>query len=133
MSQKVVAIALEIVTDEIGVVTVGDEANALGQERIIDLDLFQANRTGLAGDFGNAGDFIDQFTLRHPPHREGEFEAKRRPMYDRCEREADQGCSGGAAKNQDGGMFGHEHVQVAAHQDNETDHADAGGQTETCR
>src|SRR6202045_1334481 len=37
MGEEVVAIALEIVADELGIVAVGDEANALGQERVLDL------------------------------------------------------------------------------------------------
>ena len=30
-------------------------------------------------------------------------------------------------------MFGHEHVQIAAHQNDECENADAGGQAQTCR
>ncbi len=37
---------------KVGVVAVGDEADALGEERIVDLDLFEADRTLLARDLG---------------------------------------------------------------------------------
>ena len=63
MGEEVVAVALEIVANEVGVVAVGDEADALGEERILDLDLFQPDRALLAGDFGEAGDLVDQFAL----------------------------------------------------------------------
>ena len=64
MGEEVVAVALEIVADEVGVVAVGDEADALGEERIVDLDLFQPDRALLARDLGEAGDLVDQFALR---------------------------------------------------------------------
>ena len=64
MDQEVVAVALEIVADEIGVVAVGDEAHALGEERIVDLDVFEPDRAVLAGDLGEAGDLVDQIALR---------------------------------------------------------------------
>ena len=63
MGEEVVAVALEIVADEIGVIAVGDEADALGQERVFDLDLFQSDRALLAGDLGKAGDLVDQLAL----------------------------------------------------------------------
>ena len=63
MGEEVVAVALEIVADEIGVVAVGDEANALGEERVVDLDLLEADRPLLARDLGEAGDLVDQFAL----------------------------------------------------------------------
>ena len=63
MGEEIVAIALEIVADEIGVVAVGDETDALGEERIVDLDLFQADRAVLARDLGEAGDLVDQLAL----------------------------------------------------------------------
>jgi hypothetical protein len=52
MGQEIVAVALEIVANEAGVVTVRDEADALGQERILDLHLLEPDRSGLAGDLG---------------------------------------------------------------------------------
>ena len=60
MGEKIVAVAFEIVADEIGVIAVGDEADALGEERILDLDLLQADRPLLARDLGKAGDLVDQ-------------------------------------------------------------------------
>ena len=68
MGEEVVAVALEIVADEIAVIAVGDEADALGEERVLDLDFFQPDRALLAGDFGEAGDFVDQVALAHAPH-----------------------------------------------------------------
>ena len=56
MGEEVVAVALEIVADEIGVIAVGDEADALGEERILRRDLFEPDRTGLARDLGEAGE-----------------------------------------------------------------------------
>ena len=64
MAQEIVAVALEIVADEFGVIAVGDEANALGEKRIFDLDLLQPDRALLARDLGEAGDLVDQFALR---------------------------------------------------------------------
>ena len=52
MGEEVVAVALEIVADEVGVIAVGDETDAFGQERIFDLDFFESDRSGLAGNFG---------------------------------------------------------------------------------
>ncbi len=64
MHQEVVAIALQIVADEFEVVAVGDVADALGEKRLVRLDLFQADRSLLAGDFGDAGQFVDQIARR---------------------------------------------------------------------
>jgi len=47
MGEEVVAVALEIVANEIAIIAVGDEADAFGEERILDLDLLQADRSGL--------------------------------------------------------------------------------------
>jgi hypothetical protein len=80
VGEEVVTVALKIVADEFGVVAVGDEADALGQKRVFDLDLLQADRSLLARDFGEAGDLIDQFALGHAPHGEGEFGAERQPV-----------------------------------------------------
>ena len=111
---------------KVGVVAVGDEADALGEERIVDFDLFQADRALLARDLGETGDLVDQFALRHAAHREGELRAERQAVEDRRQRKADQGRRERAAENHDGGVLGDEHVQVAAHQDHEADDDDAG-------
>ena len=63
MGEEVVAVALEVVADEVGVVAVGDEADALGQERILDLDLLEPDRPLLARDLGELGDLVDQLAL----------------------------------------------------------------------
>ena len=52
---RVVAVALQVLADEVRVVAVGDEAYALGEERIFRRDLFQADRPGLACDLGETG------------------------------------------------------------------------------
>ena len=65
------------------VVAVGDEADALGEERILDLDLFQPDRALLARDLGEAGDLVDQFALGHAPHRERVSRAERQAVKDR--------------------------------------------------
>ena len=91
MGEEVVAIALEIVADEVRVVAVGDEADALGEERILDLDLFQPDRPLLARDLGEAGDLVDQLALRHAAHGEGVLHAERQAVHDRDERKADAG------------------------------------------
>ena len=54
MGEEIVAVAFEVVANEVGVVAVGDEAHALGQERILDLLLFEPDRALLAGDLGEA-------------------------------------------------------------------------------
>ena len=61
MGEEVVAVALQVVADEIGVVAVGDKADALGEERILRRDLLQPDGTRLARDLGDAGEFVDQF------------------------------------------------------------------------
>jgi hypothetical protein len=50
MSEKIVTIAFEVVANEAGVIAVGDEADAFGQERILDLDLLEPDRSRLAGN-----------------------------------------------------------------------------------
>ena len=90
MHQKIVAIALHVVADEFEIVAVGDIADSLGEKRLIGLDLFQADRTLLAGDFRDAGQFVDQIARRETAHREGEFCTQRHAVQDRAERKADQ-------------------------------------------
>ena len=133
MGEEVVAVALEIVADEIGVVTVGDEADALGQERIVDLDLFQPDRTLLARDLGKAGQFVDQFALRHAAHGEGELHAERQTVNHRREGEADQRRRKRPAEDHDEGVGVDEHAQVAAHEDQRAQDRGAGQQAQTRR
>ena len=90
MGQEVVAVALQLVADEIGVIAVGDEAHALGEERVVELDLFEADRSGLARDLGEAGDLVDQFARASCAHREGEAHAERQAVQHRSERKTDQ-------------------------------------------
>ena len=87
MHQKIVAIAFEIVADEFEIVAVGDVTNSLGEERLVGFDFFQTDRTLLAGDFGDAGEFVDQIARRQPAHGEGEFRAERQTMQDRAQAE----------------------------------------------
>ena len=128
MGKEVVAVAFEIVADEIAVVTVGDETHAFGKERILDLNLFETDRPRLARDLGQAGNFIDQFALAHAPQRERELGAERQTVENRAEREADQCCGKGSTENDDERMFADEHVQIAAHQDHEGNDANAAQQ-----
>ncbi len=90
MGEEVIAVAFEIVANEAAVITVGDEADALGEKRILDLDFFQADRPLLAGNFGEAGEFIHQIALAHAAHREGELRPERQTVHDRSEGKADQ-------------------------------------------
>jgi hypothetical protein len=62
--QEIVAVALHIVADEFEIVAVGDVADALGEERLVGLDLFQSDRPLLAGDFRDACQFVDQIARR---------------------------------------------------------------------
>ena len=128
MGEEVVAVALEIVADEIRVVAVGDEADALGQERVFALDFFKTQGTLLARDFGDPRQFVDQLALGHAPHRKGEFGAERQPMHDGGERKTDKRGGEGPAENDDERMFADEHVQVAAHHNHEGHDADAAQQ-----
>lgn len=54
-------------------------------------------------------------------------------MYDRGQRKSDEGRGSAPAENRDRRMFADEHVQIAAHQDHETDDADTVRQTQTGR
>ena len=133
MGQEVVAVALEVVANEVGVVAVGDEADALGEERIVDLDLLEPDRSDLAGDLGDPGDLIDQLALGRVPHRERELGAERQAMEDRDERKPDQGGGERAAENDDDGMIGKIHAEIATHQDDGRDDYRSADETEACR
>src|SRR6185437_8054757 len=52
VSEEVVAVALEIVTNEIAVVAVRYKAHTLGEERVVDLELFQAQWPFFTRDLG---------------------------------------------------------------------------------
>ena len=105
MHQEIVAVALEIVADEFEIVAVGDVADALGKERLVGLDLFQPDRSLLARDFGDAGEFVDQVARRQPAHGEGEFGAERQAVQDGAERKADHGGGDRSAEDDDDGVF----------------------------
>ena len=128
MSEEIVAVALEIVANEIAVIAVCNETDALGEEGIFDLDLFQADRPLFARNFGQPRNFIDQFALAHAPHREGELGAERQAVENRGKREADQRGGEGSTENNDERMFADEHVQIAAHQNHEGNDANAAQQ-----
>ncbi|MEY9734308.1 hypothetical protein ABH985_002097 [Bradyrhizobium ottawaense] len=123
--EEVVAVALEIVADEVEVIAVGDVADALGEEGLVGLDLFQTHRALLAGDLGDAGEFVDEVVRRQAAHGEGELGAERKAVQECRERKADHGGGDRAAEDDDHGMFGDEHVKVAAHEDHHRDHDDA--------
>jgi hypothetical protein len=128
MHQEVVAVALEIVADEFEIVAVGDVTNALGEERFVGLDLFQSHRALLAGDFGDAGEFVDQVAGRQPAHGEGELRAERQPVQHHAKRKPDHGGGDRAAEDDDHRMFRDEHVNIAAQQHHRCDDDDAGEQ-----
>ena len=128
MGEEVVAVALQIVTDKIRIVAVGDEADALGHEGVFALDFFKPQGTLLARDFCDPGQFIDQLALGHAPHRKGEFGAERQPVHDGGERKADERGGEGPAENDDERMLADEHVQVATHQNHEGHDAGAAQQ-----
>src|SRR5262249_5887697 len=90
MGEEVVAVPLEIVADEMGTVTVSDEAHALGEERVFYFDLFETDRPLFARDFGQPRQFFDQFALAHAPQGKGKFGTKRQTVENRGKREADQ-------------------------------------------
>ena len=128
MHQEIVAVALEIVADEFEIVAVGDVANSLGEERLVGLDLFQADRSLLARDFRDAGEFVDQVARRQPAQREGEFGAERQAMQHRAQRKPDQRRGERAAEDDDDGMDVVEHPEIAAHQNQRAQHDAAGDQ-----
>ncbi len=131
MHQEIVAVTLEIVTDEFEVVAVGDVADALGEERIFGLDLFQADRSLLAGDFGDAGELVDEIARRQPAHREGEFRAQRQAMQHDAEGKADHRGGDRSAENDDDRMFGNEHVNITAEEHHRRNDDDARRQSDT--
>ena len=90
MQQEIVAVALEIVADEFQIVAVGDVADSLGEERLVDLDFFQADRPLLARDFGDAGQFVDQIARRETAQGKCKLGAERQAMDNRRNGEPDQ-------------------------------------------
>ena len=105
MSQEIVAVAFEVVADEIHVVAVGHVAHALGQERVLDVLFFESDRPLLAGHFGETRDLVDQFARSPAAHGEDELHANRQAVHDRRQRKADQGRGGRAAENDDEGVL----------------------------
>ena len=95
---KIVAVAFEIVANEIRAITVGDEANALGKKRILDFDLFETDRPLLPRNLGQTGQFIDQIAWTHSPKCKGEFGAERQAVEDRRQRKSYECGSEGSAK-----------------------------------
>jgi len=89
---------------------VGDEANALGKKSILDVDRLQADRPLFARDFGETGQLIDQITLGHPPHGEGEPGLQRQTVENRGKRKADQCGRERTTENQGERMAVEEHA-----------------------
>jgi hypothetical protein len=116
MHQEIVAVALHIVADEFEIIAVGDVANALGQERLVGLDLFQADRPLLTRDFRDAGKLVDQIARRQPAQRECKFRPERNAVQDSAERKPDHGGGDRTAEHDDHRMFADEHVDIAAHE-----------------
>jgi hypothetical protein len=90
MREEVVAIALEIVANEGVVVAVRDETDSLGQDRILNFNLFESDWTLLARDLGKAGDLVDQFALSHASQRKCVFGSEWQAVENRRQRETDQ-------------------------------------------
>lgn len=82
MHQEIVAVAFEIVADEFEIVAVRNEANALGEEWLIGLDLLQSNRSLLAGDLGDPRQLVNEVARRQPAHGESELGAERQAVKD---------------------------------------------------
>ena len=80
MRKKIIAIALEVVANEISIVAIGNETDTLGKEWIFDLDLLEPYRTLLSRNLGETSDFIHQVALAHTSQREGEFGAERKSV-----------------------------------------------------
>jgi hypothetical protein len=129
MHQEIVAVALEIVADEFHIVAVGDVADSLGEKRFVGLDLFQADRSLLAGDLGNARQFVDEVACRQPAHREGELRAKRQTVQHHAEGKADHGGGDRSAENDDDRMLTDEQMQIATQKHHRRDDNDAGDKT----
>jgi hypothetical protein len=130
MGEKVVAIALEIVANEGRIVAVGDEAHALGQERIFDLHAFEADRALLARDLRQSGKLVDQLALRDAAQGEGISGSERKPVEDRRQRKSDERRRERAAEDDDEGMHVREHAQIAAHHDERAKNRSSGEQAE---
>ena len=109
MRQEVVTVAFKIVADELGLVAVGDEADAFGEERVLDFDLFESDRPLLARDFGKSGDLVDELALGRAPHGEGKSGPQRQPVKNRIERKADQRRGKRSTENDDDRVFAQEH------------------------
>src|SRR5262249_15384236 len=132
MGQEVVAVALEIVANEVRVVAVGDEADALGQEWVFDLGLFKPDRTVLARYLGESSDLVDQLALAEAPNCEGELRAERKAVENARQRETDQRRRERTAEDDDERVAIHEHAQIAAHQNERHEDDGSGEETEAC-
>ncbi len=130
VGEEDVAVALEIIADEIGIIAVGDEADAFGKEGIVDLDLLEPDRPLLAGEVGKAGDLVNQLALGGAAQREGELGAERQAVEDRVQREADQGRGKRTAEDDDHRVVAKKTPQIATHQHEGDDHDRAGNKAE---
>jgi hypothetical protein len=108
------------------IIAVGNVADALGQEGVLDFHLFEPDRPLLARNLGKLRDFVDQLALGRPAHREGKARPERQPVKHRGEWEADQRSRKRAAEDDDERVRIREHPQVAPHE-NEGDQHDPAG------
>ena len=92
--------------------------------------ILEANLTLLAGNLGNAGQFIDEATRSGSAHREGELRAQRQAVQNRNQREADQRRGNRTTENDDHRMFADEHVEIAPHQHHRNDNDGTGDQAD---
>src|SRR5262245_17560497 len=116
MRQKIVSVAFEIVPNEISVVAIRDETNALGKKRVLYFDLFKSDGSLLPRNLCQASQFVDQVALTHSAKRKGKFGAKRQAVENRRKWKSYK-CGGeGAAKNHDCRVDIEKHPQIAAHE-----------------
>jgi hypothetical protein len=116
-------LAVEVVADKVGL---GNEADAIGQKRLVDLHLLQADRAVLPPHLSQTGQIVDEFPLAFAPQGEGEPGAERQPMQHGSNRKADQRCRSGAAENDDDGVNVVQHPKIAAHEDERRDNHGPG-------
>jgi len=125
MVEEDVAVALHRVLDELLVVAVRDIADALGEERVVDLHALERHRAVLAHHLGDLGQLLDELARMGAAHRERELEPERQPVRDTRERKADHRRGKHAAADHDQRVDVVEHPEVAAEEDQGQDDRDA--------
>src|SRR5215203_2127039 len=124
MMEEDVAVALHRVLDELLVVAVRDIADALGEERVVDLHALERHRAVLAHHLGDLGQLLDELARMRAAHRERELESERQLVRDARERKADHRRGQHAAADHDQRVDVVEHPEVAAEEDQGQDDRD---------